>query len=729
MTAMANAADAVYVFQGNSALPTVFAVGRERVTVRQWFGLPALPDGALPPFRMSAWFDVHTSLGRLHTQNCVLDTVVIGDDAILLNLPTNATNGANATDGTNGEKETKGANGGLKGLNMIWSLYEGSLRYESRLVFDPALDVWSRRDRLANVGAAAVDVYRALPQFLFAPGQYETYVQTGRWCYENDGGWEPLRYLHLECEGGRTTQGAAPFLALRGRENRDGIAFHLVPNGNWELIAKLPSPGVGIPDNRSWHVLQFGHSSNKLRLALAPGEVWELPELLVQGVPEGRLERSAPLLHRYWAGRSHGLREIGHAVVYNPWFDLYAGLSDSGRLRAHLAAARRLGCEVFVIDAGWYGAGEGDWWQQAGDWRERVNGAFRGEMRRFADEVRAAGLGFGLWMEPERVCENAPIFAERPEWFAWGNGSYRPRLEEPEPYAWLLGEIVRLIETYGLVWLKLDFNFELGEDEFGTNFHAYYTAWYRMLDELKRKHPQVCLEGCASGGQRTDLHTIGRFDGHFLSDNVNPWDSLTAYQQGALRLPPHRLLKWLVVQPGGGAAQYGAETYTRVPTVVAPAPPGAGFENAETVDLDFACLVAMAGPFAVSGNFADLAADQLGRVAEHIAFYKKWRSLFKNCRLALSREPGKLGDRSGWRAMQFLHASENASLLYVYRLDDVAERMNVRLKELNRDRMYEITGSGTIRRIGGAELADQGMEVELAARHRAVVYAIVAVRS
>ena len=72
---------------------------------------------------------------------------------------------------------------------------------------------------------------------------------------------------------------------------------------------------------------------------------------------------------------------------------------------------------LFVVDAGWYGPEADDWWSQAGDWRERQSAAFGGHMQAFADEVALAGLGFGLWMEPERFGAGVPIRQEHPEWF------------------------------------------------------------------------------------------------------------------------------------------------------------------------------------------------------------------------------------------------------------------------------------------------------------------------
>jgi alpha-galactosidase len=85
-------------------------------------------------------------------------------------------------------------------------------------------------------------------------------------------------------------------------------------------------------------------------------------------------------------------------------------------------------------------------------------------------------------------------------------------------------EISRLIETYQLAWIKLDFNLEMGYADEGLA--GYYQVWYGKLDELRQRFPETFFEGCASGAICLDLNTLSHFDGHFLSETVNPVDVL-----------------------------------------------------------------------------------------------------------------------------------------------------------------------------------------------------------
>jgi hypothetical protein len=155
---------------------------------------------------------------------------------------------------------------------------------------------------------------------------------------------------------------------------------------------------------------------------------------------------------------------------------------------------------------------------------EKTDASFYGKMKNFAHEVRSHGLGFGLWMEPERVGKETPAAKAHPIGFVIRATFSVPDLTNPEAYAYIKGEIKRLIDTYNLVWMKIDYNFNFGFDETGMEFYSYYTQWYGMLEELKTEYPHMFFEGCASGGQRSDLNTTSVFHCHFLSDTVDPID-------------------------------------------------------------------------------------------------------------------------------------------------------------------------------------------------------------
>ena len=362
-------------------------------------------------------------------------------------------------------------------------------------------------------------------------------------------------------------------------------------------------------------------------------------------------------------------------VVYNTWFDQFEIL-DVPRLRSQLAAAQEVGCEAFVIDAGWYGAG-GSWWEQVGDWREKTETAFRGKMLEFADEVRATGLGFGLWIEPERFGPAAPIRKEHPEWFVPVGGAARIDLTRPAAYSYLRAEIGRLVETYGLAWMKLDSNFTFDPDASGAELSEYADAWHRLLDEIRSAYPDTFFEGCSSGAMRCDIATLAHFDGHFLSDTVNPADVLRISQGAWLRLLPGRLGRWVVVRPAGSSG-----------TVLTPRDPP--WQSSESVDLSFAILAAMPGMMGFSGDLAGLEPASRGIIAAAVAFFKEWRCFITGSMAHLLTPPAPLTSREGWVAVQLQQPGEDTSLVFVYRLGSAGKPPAMRMRDLREDTRYAI---------------------------------------
>ena len=613
---------------------------------------------------------------------------------------------------------------GADSAHLVCSVPDGSIRWESQWTLDGETGVWSRKDSMRNLGQEPVTLTRCLARFPFTPGHYEVYSQRSSWCDENQGSWQALDHgtLVLGCRGGRTTEGGTPYLCLRERGSTRGVVFHVLPRGNWTIrVSRQIAGGRSLP----FAVVELGLSDESLRLGLPAGGTFALPEILVQGLPQGRPELGAPQLHQYAHKSILGPARRSAPVMYNTWFDVFEHL-EVGRLRKQLAAAKELGCEVFAIDAGWYGAGEGNWSLQVGDWREKQDAAFRGDMASFADEVRATGLGFGLWMEPERNFASVPAVQAHPDWFLPGDkGCYRPDLAQEQAYQYILFEMSRLVETYELAWMKVDFNFELGED--AAELAYYYQRWYALLDELRARYPDTFFEGCASGGMRSDLHTLSHFDGHFPSDTVDPVDVLRICQGALLRLPPGRLTSWVVLRSVGHTiVPYGYPTAEAPETLVAPG--NATWTESNAFSSDFAARVALPGILGFSGDVASLSQDARRRLRHHVAFYKEWRTVIGRSVAHLLTPPCIKTDRTGWAAIQLRDPETGSSLLFVYRLDDGVARRWFPLRDLDPAQVYQVSDDdvpdGPHQERSGRELMDEGISVELSERYDAAVFVV-----
>lgn len=540
---------------------------------------------------------------------------------------------------------------------------DGPLRLTIEWRGCPETGIVRRSDTVENTGNTPVILSRCLARVAFPPGRYACYAQSSRWGRENQGNWQDLRAgLVLDHAPGRTTQGHTPYLVLRPENCEYGVACHVLPCGNWTIRVRPVAEGGETP----CAVVELGLADQNLHYALEPEAALDLQDVLFQPVPDGQPRRAAPGLHRYLLAQTFAEAKPEAPVVYNTWFDQFDVLNTS-RLRGQLAAAKEVGCEAFVVDAGWYGPGGTRWSGCVGDWREKEERAFCGRMREFADEVREAGLDFGLWMEPERFGPEAPIRAEHPEWFVEVGEMARLDLTRASAYDWLRGEIERLIETYGPGWMKLDFNFSLDADASGGELHEYYAAWYRMLEEIRSAHPGTFFEGCSSGAMRGDLAMLSRVDGHFLSDSVNPVDMLRISQGAWLRLPPGRLTRWAVVRSAGRVApRYGCSVAESPPVVLTPG--GAVWEDAGIVDLRFALLTAMPGMFGLSGDLASLSAEDRRIVRAAVEFYRKWRPFITGAEAHLLTPPASIERREGWVGVELRRPGEDIGLVFIYRL-------------------------------------------------------------
>lgn len=594
-------------------------------------------------------------------------------------------------------------------LRIVWAMAGGAHDLQSVWDFCPTTGIWSRKDRFINRSDKPLTLFRCLARYAFAPGRYDAYFQESRWSHENQGCWEPMRAgaRVLGCEWGRTTHNGTPYVCLRERDTMQGVAFHIIPQGNW-LIRLRSDNGCG----QDWPcaVVELGQADEDLRLTLAPGEGWNLPEILVQELPGGEPQRAAPCLHRYLNRRIQPLVKPHLPVVYNTWFDQFSTL-DVPRLREQLRVVKEIGCEVFVIDAGWFGVG-GSGWGTIGDWREDTARSFGGHMREFADEVRAAGLGFGLWLEPERCDPKAPVFNQHPEWF---RGRHLA-LEIPAAYAWLCGEFARLIETYQLAWIKIDMNVPSGYDPTGAELYHYYAAWHKLLDEIRQRYPATVIENCASGGMRQDISACFHYDCHFISDTAHPVDVLRISQGAWLRLPPGRLARWLVLRSVGQTIpHFDTPASQSDPSIVTPG--GATWIRSEKIPLDFAVQAALPGVLGFGGDYILFTSAEIRRLRWYVDFHKKWRPMLANATGYLLTPPALLEERGGWLGFQMQSQDGSDSLVFIYHLSDGCARKRFRLCNLNPDRQYSVRRESpdghSEQPAMGQVLMNEGLDVEL----------------
>jgi alpha-galactosidase len=240
----------------------------------------------------------------------------------------------------------------------------------------------------------------------------------------------------------------------------------------------------------------------------------------------------------HYVPRKNGSPALPPATA-NTWFAFQEGnnVTEANQLES-IAAMRPLGVEAFWMDAGWF---EGGWPSGVGSWVPKKQ-AFPNGLKPLGDAAHKAGLKFVLWFEPERVNPASRIAGEHPEFvLGWKNGKSGDglfNLGDPAARAWLTEFLSGIIQEAGVDVFRNDFNiaplpFWKAADEpdrQGITENRYVEGLYFLWDELRKRHPGLLIDNCASGGRRIDLETSSRTYPLWRSDTqcggkANPaWD-------------------------------------------------------------------------------------------------------------------------------------------------------------------------------------------------------------
>lgn len=210
------------------------------------------------------------------------------------------------------------------------------------------------------------------------------------------------------------------------------------------------------------------------------------------------------------------------------------------------------GAEVFIVDAGWFCPLDqtNKWFNRVGAWHPGAD-RYPNGIREIVDYIHSKGMKFGLWMEPERIGLESPLYEAHKDWYVtapfWGESGGFLDMTNPDAAAWAEAEIARVIESYGLDLLRIDYNlpaiycFHLDNTLHEGGAVKHFEAVYEMYGRLKKRFPHVIFEGCAAGGGRTDLGFLKYFNHTWVSDCQLAPTSLYITNGMTMALPPERV--------------------------------------------------------------------------------------------------------------------------------------------------------------------------------------------
>jgi len=357
--------------------------------------------------------------------------------------------------------------------------------------------------------------------------------------------------------------------------------------------------------------------------------------------------------------------------------------------------------DYWWMDAGWYIQQKG--WPQVGTWEVDPKRFPRG-LKPISDHAHSKGVKILVWFEPERVAAGSWLAQNHPEWILGGANGGLLNLGNPDAWNWLVAHVDKLLTEQGIDLYRQDFNMDPlaywrkndAADRQGITEIRHVTGYLAYWDELRRRHPNMLIDTCASGGRRNDLETLRRA--------VPLWRSDYAYEPVGHQCMTYGISFWMPYHGTGTVACANAPYYGSGPTPVEPyafwsnAAPSLGCGiDIRIKELDYGALRRLVGQWrqVTPYYFGD--------------FYP-----LTSC----SRE------KDVWIAWQFDRPDLGEGMVQVFRrAESPYESAHLKLHGLDPNARYVLTrlDAASSSEMSGRELMEKGIPVSIESKPSAVV--------
>lgn len=383
-------------------------------------------------------------------------------------------------------------------------------------------------------------------------------------------------------------------------DNGEVWGFNLIYTGNHYNSTALNHVGlcrsmIGIqPEGFCW--------------PLAPGESFATPEAVLSYSDQGLNDLShhfhdfinKHIVPSYWSYRQR-------PILINSWEGFMFDFNQK-KLLTLANKGRELGCELFVLDDGWFKQRNNDQ-SGLGNYEPDKKKLPQG-LSGLAEKIHEMGMLFGIWVEPESVSEISDLFKAHPDWAIhddvhrdlYGRHQLLLDLSNPSVQDFLVEQVGKVIDDSHADYVKWDMNRQLaGRDT--TYCHRYILGLYSVLKRIFGPRPQVLLESCSSGGNRFDLGMACFGPQIWTSDDTDAIERLRI-QKNASYLYPQSMMGAHV------SASPSAQALRKTP-------------------ISTRFNVAAYGMLGYELNLHDLSPMEAGEVKRQIKFYKQHRQTFQ----------------------------------------------------------------------------------------------------
>ena len=311
---------------------------------------------------------------------------------------------------------------------------------------------------------------------------------------------------HITTSGGRGSDSDWPYFNLEA--GREGVIVVVGWPGQWSSDF-VRNDGNGIRVSAGQEATHF---------KLLPGEEFRTPLMVVQFWKGGDWIRSQNIWRRwmmaYSMPRPGG--KLPEPMMLGCSSRMYEEMAKANEENQIMCINRfreeKLPIDYWWMDAGWYPIKNN--WTTTGTWEVDKTRFPRG-FKPISDHAHQHGMKVLVWFEPERVTADTWLSNHHPEWLL---GEKLLNLGNPEAWNWLVNHIDRLLTEEGIDLYRQDFNIAPLEfwqandtpDRRGITENKYISGYLAYWDELRRRHPNMLIDSCASGGRRNDLESMRR---------------------------------------------------------------------------------------------------------------------------------------------------------------------------------------------------------------------------
>lgn len=606
-----------------------------------------------------------------------------------------------------------------KGDRLILQLKDVQRAVHVALTYamDEATGILARSAVVENRTGSWIQVDQMAAACLNLPysDDYQLSFLSGRWAGEftlQTRAITPGAFV-LESRKGVTSHQVNPWIAISraatGEEAGPVWFGALGWSGNWRISVEMDAMG-GVHASAGYNPFDFNYR-------LKHGESLASPVLHAGFSNEG-FGGASRIFHRYQREKilPHAPAPRLRPVLYNSWEATFFDVTEAGQL-ALAEKAAGIGVERFVVDDGWFGARNSDK-QGLGDWvvsRKK----FPNGLGPLVKRVNELGMQFGLWVEPEMVNPDSDLYRAHPDWVINFPGRQRSQarnqlvlnLARKDVCEHLLKVLDGLVASHNIAYLKWDHNRawsepgwpEAAPDEQQRLYVVYVDKLYQLLAELRRRHPKLEIESCASGGGRVDLGIMRLTEQVWTSDNTDPYDRLVIQDGYSHAYAPAAMMAWVTDSPN--------------------------FVNKRETSLEYRFLSAMQGGLGIGANLNHWKDEDFSKARRLIGEYKLIRATVQLGNLYRLVSPRNGSPRS---ATLSVSQDRKQAVLFAFLHSSMmrSAQQTIQLRGLDADTVYALraiagaAAPGTVARASGAYWMGHGLKVILEGDFQAAAFVL-----